>query len=388
MAELGETSDPKALVPGNPETIEENIRVLRARGDEAEQAAEGLRAIDTGSWDGPAARAFHDKFSYEPNKWFDASDALHRGADLLGDYATTLRWAQAQATEAIALWDKGQAASQQAKAAYDKAAAEAAANNQPPPTFTDTGEPSRQAARDILNSARVQLTGAGDSIAGMLSAEADGAPQSSSWLDDVGDFAQSFGAHALNGLASFGNAMLNHPIDTAAFVGGAALTMISSAGEAGGLLLDATGIGAIVGVPVNVVSTAGIVAGGAMMVTSGGDLARHAATDDQVEPVKPRANPKQPTKTDRMKEHLTDRDLDAARRELNGEVVARKGNGTPWDHVNEVREAQNGLVNQINKLKRMLNDSRLSPEERPGVESELSEASKLLDYSEQWVPRG
>ena len=72
-----------------------------------------------------------------------------------------------------------------------------------------------------------------------------------------------------------------------------------------------------------------MVVGGAMIVTSAGDLARHAGTDDQVEVVKPRANPKQPTKTDRMKEHLTDRDLDAARRELNGEVVARKGNGTP-----------------------------------------------------------
>jgi hypothetical protein len=97
---------------GNPEAIEENIRVLRGRGDGTERAAEGLRAIDTGSWDGPAAREFHTKFSYEPNKWFDASDALHRGASLLEDYATTLRWAQGRAGEAIALWDKGQAATQ------------------------------------------------------------------------------------------------------------------------------------------------------------------------------------------------------------------------------------------------------------------------------------
>ncbi|MEV6448448.1 putative T7SS-secreted protein [Amycolatopsis sp. NPDC051716] len=388
MAELGETTDPRALVPGNPEAIEENIRVLQARGDEAEQAAEGLRAIDTGSWDGPAAREFHDKFSYEPNKWYDASDAMHRGASLLEDYATTLRWAQSQAGEAVALWDKGQAATQQAKAGYEKAAADAAAHGQPPPPFTDTGEPSRQAARDTLNRARTQLNEAGDSISGMLNAEAGDAPQQSSWLDDVGDFAQSFGAHALNGLASFGNAMLQHPIDTAAMVGGVALTQISAAGEAGGLMLDATGVGAIIGVPANVVSAAGIAVGGAMIVTSGGDLARHAATDDHVEVVKPRSNPTQPTKTDRLKEHLTDRDLDAARRELNGEVVARKSGGTPWDHVKEVKEAQQGLLNQVNKLKRMLDDSRLSPADRPGIENELSEASKLLDYSEQWVPRG
>lgn len=36
-----------------------------------------------------------------------------------------------------------------------------------------------------------------------------------------------------------------------------------------------------------------------------------------------------------------------ARRELNGEVVARKPNGQPWDHVDEVRNAQRGLVNRV-----------------------------------------
>ena len=125
-----------------------------------------------------------------------------------------------------------------------------------------------------------------------------------------------------------------------------------------------------------------------MTVGGGKDLVEHATTDDRVEPVKPRSDPKPPTKTDRLKEHLTEKDLDAARRELNGEVVARKGDGTPWDHVTEVREAQNGLLNQVNKLMRMLDDSRLSPEDRPAIEQELSEASKLLDYSERWVPRG
>ncbi|RSM41902.1 hypothetical protein DMA12_23465 [Amycolatopsis balhimycina DSM 5908] len=388
MAELGDTTDPATLVPGKPEAIEENARVLKARGDLAGQAADGLKAIDSGAWEGPAARAFHDKFSYEPNKWFDAADALHRGESLLTDYARTLRWAQTQAGEAIAQWNNAQAATQQAKTRHDAATAEAQANNQPPPTFTDPGEAGRQAARDTLSRARAQLTEAGDSIAGMLDTEADVAPQESSWLDDAGNFLADLGTHAANSLASFGNAMLNHPVDTAAAVGGIALTTISSAGEGAGIALDATGVGAIAGVPLNAVSAAGIAAGGTMTVGAVGDLARHAMTDDHVEPVKPRANPTKPTKTDRLKEHLTDKDLDGARRELNGEVVARKGDGTPWDHVTEVREAQNGLSNQINRLKRQLSDSRLAPENRPAIEAELSEASRLLDYSEQWVPRG
>ncbi|MFB8282605.1 polymorphic toxin type 28 domain-containing protein [Nocardia colli] len=99
------------------------------------------------------------------------------------------------------------------------------------------------------------------------------------------------------------------------------------------------------------------------------------------------AQPNRPTKTDKIKEHLTDRDLDAARRELNGEVVARKPDGTPWDHVHEVRDAQNGLVNRIGQIQRSLADSRTSAAERQELERELSEASRLLDYSEQFVPR-
>jgi predicted RNA binding protein with dsRBD fold (UPF0201 family) len=115
-------------------------------------------------------------------------------------------------------------------------------------------------------------------------------------------------------------------------------------------------------------------------------------TDDHVSPVDTSSGESEPasagTKTDRLKEHLTDRDLDAARRELNGEVVARKPDGAPYDHVDEVRNAQRGLVNRIEQLKRQLGDSRISDADRSTLESELTEASRLLDHSEQFVPRG
>jgi hypothetical protein len=65
-----------------------------------------------------------------------------------------------------------------------------------------------------------------------------------------------------------------------------------------------------------------------------------------------------------MKEHLTDRYLDAARRELNGEVVATKSTGRPRDQLDEVRNAQNGLVNRIGQLKRLLGDSRVSASDK------------------------
>jgi hypothetical protein len=152
--------------------------------------------------------------------------------------------------------------------------------------------------------------------------------------------------------------------------------------------LDATGVGAVAGVPLNVVSAAGVAAGVGIAGTAATSLAMNAAGEDAVSPARG-SEPERsaPSKTDRMKEHLTDRDLDGARRELNGEVVKLKSSGKPWDHVDEVRNAQRGLVRRINQLKRLLGDSRVSDADRAAYQSELSEASKLLDHSEQFVPR-
>lgn len=89
---------------------------------------------------------------------------------------------------------------------------------------------------------------------------------------------------------------------------------------------------------------------------------------------------------DNHKEHLTRRDLDAARRELDGETVATKRSGEAFDHVKEVRDSQNGLKNTINSIKQDLNRPGLSAAEKQQLESSLSEASKMLDYSKQFVP--
>jgi hypothetical protein len=388
MAELEETGDPRELVPGDPSAVAENAQVLRARAERAAWAAEGLQAIDTGSWEGPAARAFHDKFSYEPGKWFAAADSLEMGASVVGRYGETLSWAQTQAAEAIHLWDQAEAATRDAQARHDQAAATAAAQNQPAPPFTDPGDAGRQAARDMLARARAQLTESGDTIAEFLRGEAEGAPEESSWLDDLGGFAADVGANVVNGVASVGNAMLNHPGEVAAALGGIGLTVASGAGEGLGLGLSATGAGAVAGVPVSAVSAAGVTAGVGITGAAVASIASNAAGGDRVEPVKTGGNSGRPNKTNRLKEHLSEKDLDAARRELNGEVVARKSSGKPYDHVDEVRNAQDGLVNRINQLKRQLGDSRTTAGERGAIEDELSEASRLLDHSEQFVPRG
>jgi len=59
-AELGQATDPRALVPGNPETIFENVRVLEGRAKSAIAAGEALKGIDTGGWQGEASDRFHE----------------------------------------------------------------------------------------------------------------------------------------------------------------------------------------------------------------------------------------------------------------------------------------------------------------------------------------
>ncbi|XVU25067.1 putative T7SS-secreted protein [Actinoplanes sp. CA-054009] len=387
MTELGQTHDPSALVPGDPAAVEGDVRALRNRAANAEKAGDGLVDIDTGAWTGGAGDAFREKFGYEPNKWYEASNSLATAADGLNVYANTLRWAQGQAAEAIRLWDEGEAESARARQAYEAQAAQTAPGQVVAP-FVDSGETGRQAARDTLQNARGQVVRDGDAAARFLDAEADAAPKESSWLEAVGDFALDVGADVVNGLASFGNAMIQHPGETAALAGGLLLTAVSAGGEGVGFALDATGVGAVAGVPLNVVSAAGITTGVAITGVATTSLMQHAAGEDAVSPMSgSQPSRSVPTKTDRMKEHLTDRDLDAARRELNGEVVARKPSGQPWDHVDEVRNAQRGLTRRIDQLKRLLGDSRTGEAERAAYQSELSEASRLLDHSEQFVPR-
>lgn len=220
MAELGETADPRALVPGDPGAIEENARVLHSRSQGTGQAGDSLRRIDTGSWGGPAATKFHDKFSYEPAKWLAASDSFDAVAEGLDGYAQTLRWAQGQAGDAIRLWDKGQGATADAKARYgrdvataDEANRQRAANGDQTRVtvapFSDPGEAGRQAARDTLNRARQQLTEAGNRAAATIIDEAGGAPTASDWLDDVGGFFADLGEGAWNSFKGFGEGMWN-----------------------------------------------------------------------------------------------------------------------------------------------------------------------------------
>jgi hypothetical protein len=159
--------------------------------------------------------------------------------------------------------------------------------------FQDPGATSRAAAQKRLADARTQLKDAGDIAAAKVGAARDKAPEKPGFWSKAGDFFSDVGAdlenaggHVVNGLASFGNAMVHHPGDVALAAAGAGLMLLGGAGDAGGLVLDATGVGAVVGVPVNVVSTAAVVAGGGMVAGGVGDLTMHAMGDDHASPAR------------------------------------------------------------------------------------------------------
>ncbi|MEO7062094.1 MAG: hypothetical protein ABI083_20445 [Lapillicoccus sp.] len=108
------------------------------------------------------------------------------------------------------------------------------------------------------------------------------------WWESVLDTAGDAGAWtynhtvvpAVDGLANVGQAMVEHPEDVLGLVTGAGMIVLGGAGEVGGGLLDVTGVGAVVGVPVNIASAGLIAAGAGVMAMSGGDLAHNASQND------------------------------------------------------------------------------------------------------------
>jgi hypothetical protein len=157
MAELGQTGDPKALVPGDPGSIHKMQVALTAYGDVLHEAGAGLARIGTtDGWSGQAADQFREKFHGQPGKWTEAGQAFHSAADALVTYADKLTWAQQQAADAITLWHQGEAATATAKAQHDRAVTQtqkdAAAKSAAGITtvapfipFVDPGEAKRQA---------------------------------------------------------------------------------------------------------------------------------------------------------------------------------------------------------------------------------------------------
>lgn len=289
MTELGQTDDPKQLVPDDAAAIGNVAQSLRGRGDVLALAGKGLQRIDTtDGWSGPAADAFRAKFDGQPGKWLEAGDCFHEAANTLDTFAKVIIWSQGEAAAAVDDWNAAQAATTSAQREY--ANYQRAGGTEP---FQDPGAAARVAAQKRLAAAREQLDTAGDAAATKAAAARDKAPETPGFWSKAGDFfsdvgadLENAGAHVVNGVASFGNAVTHHPGDVALAAAGAGLMLVGGIGDAGGLVLDATVVGAVVGGPLNVASTAAIVFGGGMVAGAVGDLTMHASGDDHVSPAR------------------------------------------------------------------------------------------------------
>jgi len=262
-AGLGSTADPRALIPGDPQGCYGLAGELAAYAGALEMAGQNLRRIDDGGWEGAAADAFRRRFHTQPGRWLRAAGAFTTAAQAMETYAATLAWAQGQAEVAIGQWHAGD----------------------------------HKDAQETLEHAQLVLAGAARHTSHVVGRAADEAPPEPGFWSEVGSFfsgvgrgAEHIGADVAGSLASFGNAMINNPLATAEAVGGAALAGISAGGEGLGLVLDATGVGAVAGVPLDAVSAAGMAAGGSLATAGLSQLAAGAAGPDRVSPLQMNAS--------------------------------------------------------------------------------------------------
>jgi hypothetical protein len=101
-------------------------------------------------------------------------------------------------------------------------------------------------------------------------------------LQHFGDAAHNVVADVVNAGASLGNAALHNPLDVVE-IGAGALMMRAGAGILGpGLLADATGVGAPVGIPATLTGAGLMVAGGVLAGHGAIDLSKHAEAANAV----------------------------------------------------------------------------------------------------------
>ncbi|MGW2646761.1 CdiA C-terminal domain-containing protein [Streptomyces sp. NPDC001393] len=99
---------------------------------------------------------------------------------------------------------------------------------------------------------------------------------------DVADVVKDVGETLVSDLASVGNAMFHDTGSTLSVLGGLALVVGGLGEEAGGALLDATGVGAALGIPINVAAGAQIAVGVSIAGAGMANILNDASGPDRV----------------------------------------------------------------------------------------------------------
>ncbi|GIT79912.1 alpha/beta hydrolase [Leifsonia sp. LS1] len=166
MAELGQTSDPTALVPGSLDSIDSAIAQWKKRAATADQASTSLNALPAPvGWSGAGADGFARHRKNAAARWERLSHAFTSAASALDEYRTALRAAQKRAGRAIDLWEE---------ARQETAAALAPGSGMVAPIVTaDPGAALRTQAKQVLADARSSVSRTASSAAAAIRAAAD-----------------------------------------------------------------------------------------------------------------------------------------------------------------------------------------------------------------------
>lgn len=164
-AELGQTTNPKDLIPGEPEAISSDLRKIAGNVQRISPIPNDLQGINPAQWTGAASNAFRSVFSAVPAQWQDAIQVVGDRAKALADYGDVLTWGQGEAQRAIELYTKAQAASRAAAAQYNAQAQQAQSAGQTMTPFQDPGQAAAQEAQKILDNAKTKVTQIGDAVA-------------------------------------------------------------------------------------------------------------------------------------------------------------------------------------------------------------------------------
>ncbi|MFD8546678.1 putative T7SS-secreted protein [Streptomyces sp. NPDC059649] len=193
--QLGETDDPKELIHGDPGKIAETASHLKDFSAAFDRVANGMRKLGSGQhWSGKAADAFREAFDMHPKQWMHAADACGDASKALASYMETVIWAQGKAADAIEKYHNAQEATRRSFEAYkarvEKYNAQADAYNaavdqgqdpgpmpQEPTVESDPGAEGREAAEDMLKSARSQRNEAAERARNAIKAALAHAPE-------------------------------------------------------------------------------------------------------------------------------------------------------------------------------------------------------------------
>ena len=171
MTELGESTDPRVLVPGKAAGIDQAAARWRRLAGVAEQTATSLKAVGVPEgWAGDAADAFESRVASVGRRWNRVSDALTAAASALEGFSSTLLWAQGQAEVSVDMWER--AARQSAEGVAAPMVGLGLRAEASPSSPVDPGGPLRQRAVELLGDARERLAAAGDSAASAIDAAA------------------------------------------------------------------------------------------------------------------------------------------------------------------------------------------------------------------------